>query len=75
MNECRKKLDLEIAVTVKLVDNQIQKWETTTCGIFQHYVYLNLFNPVKNSQLITCKSLTKKSIGKLLNRIFKTEKN
>ena len=62
-------------VTVQLVDHQVQKRETTTCGRFQLYDYVNLFNPVKNSQLITDKSLTKKSIGKPSDGIFTTEEN
>ena len=46
-----------------------------TCGLFQLYFYVNLFNPVENSQIITDKCLMKKSIGKLLNGIFTNEKN
>ena len=75
MNEFRKKLNLKNEVMVHFVDDKLQKTETDTCGIFQLYFYANLFSPVENSKIITSKSLTKKTIEKLLNQIFRTEKN
>ena len=57
------------------VDNQLQKTETDTCGIFQFYFYVNLVNPVENNQIISDKTLTKKTIEKLLNEIFTTDKD
>ena len=75
MNEFRKKLNLKNEVMVHFVDDKLQKTETDTCGIFQLYFYANLFSPVENSKIITGKSLTKKTIEKLLNQIFRTEKN
>ena len=57
------------------VDDQIQKTETDTCGIFQLYFYVNLFNPIENSQIINDKTVTKKTIEKLLNEIFTTDKD
>ena len=62
-------------VTVHFVDDQIQKTETDTCGIFQLYFYVNLFNPIENSQIISDKTFTKKTIEKLLNEIFTTDKD
>ena len=58
---------------VHFVDNQLQKTETDTCGIFQLYFYVRLFNPVENSQIINDKTLTKKTIEKLFNEISTTD--
>ena len=60
---------------VHFVDNQLQKTETDTCGIFQLYFYVSLFNPVENSQIINDKTLTKKTIEKLFNEISTTDKD
>ena len=60
---------------VHFVDNQLQKTETDTCGIFQLYFYVRLFNPVENSQIINDKTLTKKTIEKLFNEISTTDKD
>ena len=52
-----------------------KKTETDTCGIFQLYFYVRLFNPVENSQIINDKTLTKKTIEKLFNEISTTDKD
>ena len=57
------------------VDKQLQKTETDTWGISPHYFYVNLFNPVENSQIISGKTLMKKNIEKLLNEVYITGKN
>ena len=75
MNEFGKKNNLKNEVTVHFVDDQLQKTETDTCGIFQLYFCVNLFNPLENSQIVTDKTLTKKTIEKLLNEIFTTDKD
>ena len=61
MNEFGKKHNLKNEVMVHFVHDQLQKTETDTCGIFQLYFYVNLFNPVENSQIISDKTLTKKN--------------
>ena len=70
-----KKHNLKNEVTVHFVDDQLQKTETDTCGIFQLYFYVSLFNPVEKSQIISDKTVTKKRIEKLLNEIFTTDKD
>ena len=75
MNEFGKKHNLKNEVTMRFVDDQLQKTETDYCGIFQLYFYVNLFNPVKNSQIISDKTLMKKTIEKLLNEIFTSNKD
>ena len=74
MNKFRKKHNLKNEVMVHFVDDQLQKTETDTCGIFQLYFYVNVFNPVEYSQIISDKTLMKKTIEKLLNDILTTEK-
>ena len=75
MNGLGKKHNLKNEVTMHFVDDQLQKTETDTYGIFQLYFYVNLFNPVKNSQIISDKTLTKKTIEELLNEIFTSNKD
>ena len=57
-------------VKVHLVDDQLQKVQTDTCGMFQLYFYFNLFMPFENSSIIQDTKLSKKTIKKLLNEIF-----
>ena len=49
MYEFGKLLKISNVVTVHLVDDQLQKIETDTCGIFQPYFYVNLFTLLENS--------------------------
>ena len=57
-------------VKIHLVDYQLQKIETDTCGMFQLYFYFNLFMPLENSSIIKDTKLSKRTIKKLLNEIF-----
>ena len=63
--------------TVKIhsVDDQLQKIETDTCGIFQLYFYDNLFVPYENSDIIEDKLLSKGTVEKILNEIFSLDRN
>ena len=45
-------------IRVHLVDDQLQKLNTDTCGIFQLYFYLNLFTTTEGSSIIQDKALT-----------------
>ena len=58
-----------------LVDDQLQKIETDTCGIFQLYFYVNLFTPLENSSIVNDKKLLKSTLEKLLNEIFYLERD
>ena len=53
-----------------MVDDQLQKIETDTCGIFQLYFYVNMFMPLENSSIVNDKKLSKSILEKLLNEIF-----
>ena len=68
MNECRKKHDLKDETIVHLDDDQSQMIEKDTCGMYQIYFYVNLFNPLENSSIINEKILNKRTIEKLLNK-------
>ena len=57
-------------VKVHLVNDQLQKIETDTYGMFQLYFYFNLFMLFENSSIIKDTKLSKKTIKKLLNEIF-----
>ena len=70
MYEFGKLHNIEDEITVFSLDDQLQKIETDTCGIFQIYFYYNLFNPFSDSSIIKHKVLTKHTIEKLLNEIF-----
>ena len=61
-------------ITVFSVDDQLQKIETDTCGIFQIYFYYNLFKPLINSSVIKDNVISKHTIQKLLNEIFSLDK-
>ena len=58
-----------------LVDDQLQKIEMDTCGIFQLYFYVNLFTPLKNSLIVNDKKLLISTLEKLLNEIFYLDSN
>ena len=57
-------------LTVYSVDDQLQKLETDTCGIFHLYFYFNLFVPYENSSILGDTKLSKRTVEKLLNEIF-----
>ena len=70
MYEFGKLHKIKDIVKVHLVNDQLQKIETDTCGIFQIYFYFNLFMPFENSSIIKDAKLSKKTIKKLLHEIF-----
>ena len=75
MYEFGKLHNIENEVNVFSLDDQLQKTETDTCGIFQLYFYYNLFNPLKNSSIVQETTITKHTIEKLLNEIFSLNKD
>ena len=58
-----------------MVNNQLQKRETDTCGMFQLYFYFNLFMSFENSSIINDKRLLKSTIEKHLNEIFSLDRS
>ena len=62
-------------ITIHAVDDQLQKIETDTCGIFQLYFYYNLFVPYENSSIVEDDKLTKGTVEKILNEIFSLDRD
>ena len=75
MYEFGKLHNIENEVTVFSLDDQLQKIETDTCGIFQLYFYYNLFNPLNKSSIVQDNVISKLTIEKLLNEIFSLNKD
>ena len=75
MYEFGKLHDVKDEINVFSVDDQLQRIETDTCGIFQLYFYYNLFNPLKSSSIIESASLGRNTIEKLLNEIFSLDRD
>ena len=48
--------------------------EKDTCGIYQIFFYVNLFNPLEDSSILNEKRLSKWTIEKLLNEILTTDR-
>ena len=59
MNKYRIKHKLKNEVIVHLVHDQLQMIKRDTCGMYQIYFYINLFNPVESSDIISEKILNK----------------
>lgn len=56
-------------VIVHLVDDQLQVIEGDTCGMYQIYFFVNLFNQLEKSSVVIEKCPNKHAIKKLLNEI------
>ena len=67
--------NVKYTVKIHSVEDQPQKIETGTCGIFQLYFYYNLFVPYENSDIIEDKLLSKGTVEKILNEIFSLDRN
>ena len=57
MKEYMKKYDLRDEIIIHLVDDQLQITKKDTYRMYQIYFYVNLFNPLKNSSIISKKIL------------------
>ena len=57
-------------MTIVIVENDLQKLTSSTCGIFQLYFYKNLFDPALQSSIVSHKNLNITTIESLLNEIF-----
>ena len=56
-----KKLKLRDLVNIWMVEDRVQDLNYVTCGVFQIYLYNNLFNPNKNSKIQGKKRLNKRT--------------
>ena len=57
-------------IKVSFVNDQLQKFDTSSCGNYQLYFYKHLFDPLKTSKVVNEKKLTKNVVQTLLNEIF-----
>ena len=53
INKYGKKHRFRNEVIVQLVVDQLQMIEKDTCGMYQIYFYVNLFNPLDNSSILS----------------------
>ena len=75
MYEYRRLHKIDDVITVQSVDDQLQKIETDTCGIFQLYFYFNLSMPFEDSSMLKDVKLSKRTVEKLLNEIFSLDRD
>ena len=75
INKFEKSHKLKNEATLHFVDDQLQMIEKDTCGMYQLYFYVNLFNPLEDSSFVNEKSLSKQTIEKLLNEILTTDRH
>ena len=66
INDYGKKHRLRNEVIIHLVDYQLQMIEKDTCGMYQIYFYVNLFNLLDKNSILNEKNLNKRMIEKLL---------
>ena len=62
-------------VTIHAVDDQLQRIEIDTCGMFQLYFYYNLFVPYENSSIVEDDKLTESTDERILNEIFSIDRD
>ena len=74
INGYGKKHRLRNELIVHVVDDQLQMIEESTCGMYQIYFYVNLFNQVDNSSILSQKNLKKRTTEKLLNEILSIDR-
>ena len=65
-----KNENIEMFVNVWLLEDPIQKTDTSTCGLFQLYFYEKVFSSDQNSKLHPCIKLTNLAIEALLKELF-----
>ena len=56
-----------------ILENTIQKLTTSTCGLFQLYLYKNLFDPDEKSSILNHQRLTENTLETKINEIFLTD--
>ena len=75
MHEYGRLHKINDVITVHSVDDQLQKLETDTCGMFQLYFCFNLFMPFEDSSVLKDAKLSKRTVEKLLNEIYSLDRD
>ena len=58
-----------------ILNTQLQKEESSTCGNFNLYFLKHLFDPLKTSAIIECKKLNETTLELLFSEIFSVDTN
>ena len=77
INEYGKKhleANLRSKVVIHLADDQLQMIKKDTCGIYQVYFHVSLFNPLEKSSILNEKTLNRKTFEKLLNETLSMDR-
>ena len=74
INSFRKRPNIKDEVEINMVDDSLQMVKKNTCGMFQLYFYVNLFNLLESSTIIHAEKLNTKTIEVLLNKMLSTNK-
>ena len=67
------KLKKTRCMNLLILENTIQNLTTSTCGLFQLYLYKNLFDPDEKSKILNHQRLTKNTLETRINKIFPTD--
>ena len=67
------KLKKTRCINLLILENTIQNLTTSTCGLFQLYLYKNLFDPDEKSKILNYQRMTKNTLETRINEIFSTD--
>ena len=62
-------------INILIFEKPVQDFTSSNCGIFQLYVYKNLFDPDEKSKIINHENLNKQTTEIIFNEIFSTDLN
>lgn len=69
--EFEKSHNIYSNIHVHMLEDQLHKTETDTCGVFQLYFYEKLFGPKYNNVIFSHKALNKNTVQTLLNELIR----
>ena len=61
--------------SILILEQPVQDLTSSSCGIFQLYLYKNLFDPNEKSKIINHENLNKRTIKVIFNVMFSTDVN
>ena len=62
-------------MNILILEQPVQDFTSSNCGIFQLYFYKNLFNLDEKSKIINYENLNKRTIEVIFNEILSTDVN
>ena len=69
--EFEKSHNIYSNIHAHMLEDQLHKTETDTCGVFQLYFYEKLFGPKYNNAIFSLKALNKNTVQTLLNELIR----